>query len=184
MGRLRYSASGVVLVELALSLTLALLFTLTTIDFGFSIRELNVILSASRSGARSAASASVTHASFWCSTTTPLSRSETCTTVEGWPTSVSSLPAEQQAIESALRMSCAYLNEAGYTSSDWRVTVRAPLLVSEGVGSLSAVVRRIAVRIERAAPSERTCPLCFSTVGAASTFAGQSEFALQVECSP
>lgn len=111
---------GAAFIELVISFPVAFLITLGTVHLGAVLREANVIVEASRHGARSAAALSGVNGAN--ATTIPVwvvpgtTSNATCNNT----TAIDAIP--NNGNRAAIVAACAYLQASGLVSSEWQVT--------------------------------------------------------------
>ena len=160
---------GVSFVELAIFLPVLLLIIAGVVDYGFALREVQVIASAAREGARIAASHSRVNKVPCSDKKSPV----TGVACDGTLKIANTDPVDVTAKKSA----CSFIRTSGLTSTDWLVTAAVPAPVIEDATAFDVVT----VSIERN-PKSNACILCWESILEAFRARTESTFTLESAC--
>lgn len=119
---LKRNSRGAALIELAMTFPVVLLIVLGTIHCSIVLREANMIVEASRHGARSAAAQSGLDPTNTGSA--PLSYNATCS-------NITSPVSANKTVNAAAIASCNYLNLSGLVGSEWNINVQIGTLTED-----------------------------------------------------
>lgn len=170
---LRHDERGVSLLELAIFLPLILLIIAGVVDYGFALREIQVISSAAREGARIAA----THARLHpvsCNDAKAPESGIRCDTASS--TSLTIGAGDSVAI-AAKKGACGFVRNSGLDPAEWVVKSKVPAPVTEDGAEFDIVTIDI-----RRSPDAPACLLCWESFLEALKPQSQSTFALEARC--
>jgi hypothetical protein len=191
LGRLTKKSQGVskgrgaALVEFALVLPLLLLVIAAVWEWGGIIREANILIEASRHGARVAGGMSADVArGDWCSPLPPYdSGMQSCSTA---PSAGGLDPLQTVAAGTSMNSVCEYLGAAGLPRSDWEVRFQVEQgydFPSENL-TLGLPGRAFRITVQRSAAATRPCVVCLlGFFSNALKNEGSSVFPSQQRCS-
>ena len=159
---------GGVLAELAILVPLVILFTGAIIDFGKMIRESNVLVEASRHGARSGG-ALLNPGVNWCT------QDVSALTIPCAPAPVQGAP-----LQTAAARSCDYIQSAGLSRNDWIITASRVVTSEDPVIPLPVI--ELKVDISQNPASKSRCVLCWVPALTNWLLSAESSFPAQIRC--
>jgi|GEM_PF-2069118 len=161
---------GGVLTELAILIPLIILMTGGLIDLGKMIRESNVLVEASRHGARSGG-ALVNAQVNWC----------TGSVADLVDVPCSPIPRHGTPLQTSVARSCDYIESAGLSRADWQVSVSRSLMADEDL-ALPITVFGLRVQIGQNPASNSRCLLCWLPFLKSWLLSAESIFPAQIRC--
>ena len=166
--------SGISLLELAVVLPIIVLFVAGIIDYGSALREIQTISSASREGARIAASHSRIHRTVRCSSQDPAARAGSCQLTGSTSFEiVASDPVDAAARKSA----CGFIGNSGLRGEDWIVSTVVPAPIVEDRTAFDVIT----VKVEKS-PNASKCIICWDKLLNSFQPKAESTFTLETNC--
>lgn len=166
----RLTASGISIVELALILPVIILLIVGLVDYGSSLREIQVISQAARDGARAGSAHPRVFPGIACAATdTPLSTID-CTIQ-------SQILGSDPVVNAAKKATCNSLLTSK-ASGSWDISAEVSCLTED-----SSKFQLLKVKIQQSA-SGSSCLLCWQDWIAALKPQTESAFVLERECTP
>ncbi len=181
----QFDEAGISLLELAIFIPVLVLIVAGIIDYGFALREVQAISSASREGARIAASHARINRTYTESGGKRIYNNVPCVDPKSPLSSIlcgakssGALTVEPSdpVANAAKKAACSSINNAGLNGAEWNVTASVPE-VAEDWTTFDVVT----VQIEKN-PDAAKCLLCWNNLLEAFRARSESTFVLEAEC--
>jgi hypothetical protein len=167
---------GVSLLELAIFLPVILVLVAGIIEYGSALRQVQAVASATREGARAAATHARIHGVRPCNGHSPSDSQGVCVAGPGGTFEISNTDPVSIA---ARKAACSFIANSGLRGTDWNVSARVPSAAESTEDGTEFYT--VIVDAERA-PDAKTCLLCWQSILSAFQQKAESTFVLESKC--